>query len=101
MDSINDLILKGHFNELKEKVNQLSGNTEKNVEFKSLLSSLHNYLTKLNQQEKLDPEGQELLKELTDVIDRMAQAQINIPQKLPMKKASAKIANQPKRNTGS
>ncbi len=102
MKSMSDLLLKAHFNDLKEELNK----TVKGIKNESedpvikVLKSTFNYLKKKAQESSLDDSGIKLYNDLAILLDDLKIDKVKIPGKLPMQKATGNQKKDVNRKTG-
>lgn len=99
--SMSDLMLQAHFNQLKDQLNaSLKTDKVKDVSDEEyVLRRTFNYLKAKSLESKLDEEGHKLYRKVAEVLDKLRNTEINLPDKLPMQKASNNTKKQ--RKTGS
>lgn len=98
MDSIHNLALKGHFEQLKSQVNSGSLDQIATRRLTALLEEVNTYFLKKQQSGNLDDEGVQLLSKINRYISG---GDLSIPERIPMKKAGGKQRNSGSRKTGS
>ncbi len=102
--SMSDLMLKAHFNELKEELNKslkYDASSSDN-EIEKVLKDTFNYFKSKSIDSSLDDRGQKIYNEVARVLDDMKKAKMELPGKLPMQKAKGSgTTNLSQRKTGS
>lgn len=103
METTAELILKGHFSQLKDKVNKNAIPNEDGMKEKAvtLLNQTFYYLRKQQAINRLDAEGLELYQQMEKLlIDMGNKSDVSVPDKLPMRKAQGRQRKEDQRKTG-
>ena len=98
MDSIQKLALKGHFEKLKSEANAISLGTDSTARRLALFEQVNTYLLKKQQVGSLDEEGVNLLSKISKFI---ADDKMELPERIPMKKAGKRQQRTSSKKTGS
>lgn len=103
METTAELILKGHFSQLKDKVNKEAIPKEDGMKEKAvtLLNQTFYYLKKQQAVNRLDAEGLELYQQMEKLlVDINKKSDVSVPDKLPMRKAKGRQSKENQRKTG-
>ena len=104
MDNSAELIIKSHFTQLKDEVNNALSLQRKDSDDQliTLMKEVFHYLKKLEYSGKMDVEGMKVYESLATYLDSLNQDNLVMPEKLPMAKArQRKAGHRANKKTGS